>query len=223
MKRTKLRDRQLPFYTPGEEIFNMVSHIVGGAMGCSMLSACVCVSVMQESLRGLISTMVYSLSVVLLFTMSSIYHGLIPEMPKKVFQVIDHCTIYVMIAGTFTPIAVCAIYRVNERLSWIMLTLVWAVAILAIVLTAIDLRRFRVFSMICYLGIGWSVLFVVKTMYQALTLGGFLLLVGGGVAYTVGAILYGLGRKIRYMHSVFHLFVLLGSLLHFFCIVFYVI
>lgn len=138
-------------------------------------------------------------------------------------QVIDHCTVYFLIVGTYTPIAVCALTKVSKAVGWTVFGVVWALAAVAITLTAIDLRKFRVFSMICYIGMGWCIIFAVVTTYRALGLVGFILLVAGGVLYTFGAILYGLGVKRRYMHSVFHIFVILGSLAHFFCIIFYVL
>lgn len=160
---------------------------------------------------------------IMLYTMSSVYHGVPRSYAKKVLQVIDHCTVYFLIVGTYTPIAVCALTKVSKAVGWTVFGVVWALAAVAITLTAIDLRKFRVFSMICYIGMGWCIIFAVVTTYRALGLVGFILLVAGGVLYTFGAILYGLGVKRRYMHSVFHIFVILGSLAHFFCIIFYVL
>ena len=208
MKRTQLKDRQLPDYTRGEEIFNMVTHIVGGGLAVVILVACVTVAALHGSISGVITSIVYGLSMIMLYTMSSVYHGVPRGYAKKVLQVIDHCTVYFLIVGTYTPIAVCGLTKV---------------AAVAITLTAIDLKKFRVFSMICYMGMGWCIIFAVVPTYHALGLGGFLLLVAGGLLYTFGAILYGLGIKHRYMHSVFHIFVILGSLAHFFCIVLYVL
>lgn len=223
MKRTKLADRKLPDYTRGEEIFNMVTHIVGGGFAIVILIACVTVSALHRSVSGVITSMVYGASMIMLYTMSSVYHGVKKERAKKVLQVIDHCTVYFLIVGTYTPIAICGLTKVNRAVGWIVFSVVWALAALAITLTAIDLRKFRVFSMICYIGMGWCIIFAAVPTYHALGLGGFILLVAGGLLYTFGAILYGLGVHHRYMHSVFHIFVILGSLAHFFCIVLYVL
>ena len=223
MSRTKLIDRKLPDYTRGDEIFNMVSHIVGGGFAVLILIACIVVSALHGSIPALLSSIPYGITMILLYTMSSVYHGLTHPMAKKVMQVLDHCTIYLLIAGTYTPITICSIRQVSPALAWSVFGIIWAMAALAITLTAIDLQRFKVFSMICYLGMGWCVIFAIKPTFQALGLIGFILLVAGGVFYTVGAILYGLGKKRRYMHSVFHIFVILGSLAHFFCIIFYVL
>ena len=223
MRRTPLKDRKLPDYTRGEEIFNMVTHIVGGGLAVVILVACVTVAAIHKNIAGVITSIVYGLSMIMLYTMSSVYHGVPRSYAKKELQVIDHCTVYFLIVGTYTPIAVCALTKVSKAVGWTVFGVVWALAAVAITLTAIDLRKFRVFSMICYIGMGWCIIFAVVTTYRALGLVGFILLVAGGVLYTFGAILYGLGVKRRYMHSVFHIFVILGSLAHFFCIIFYVL
>ncbi|HZJ78731.1 MAG TPA: hemolysin III family protein [Clostridia bacterium] len=223
MSRIKLKDRKLPNYTRGEEIANMISHIVGGGIGIAALAVCVVLSALNGSKTGIVSSIVFGVSMVLLYTMSSIYHGLKPPMAKKVFQVLDHCTIYLLIAGTYTPIALCAIRKVNNTKGWVVFGIVWAIAALAITLTAIDLKKFKVFSMVCYLGMGWSVVFSIRPLIEAVTWNGFALLLAGGLFYTIGTIFYGLGKKKRYSHFVFHLFVILGSLSHFLCIALYVI
>ena len=221
--RTKLADRQLPRYTRGEEIFNMVSHIVGAALGVAALVLCVVVSALKGSAIAVVSSSIYGASLVMLYTMSSVYHGLRCEMGKKVMQVIDHCTIYFLIAGTYTPILLCGIMRVDKVAAWVIFGVVWGFAALATTLTAIDLKNYQKFSMICYIGMGWCIVLAAKATIEALSMPGIVLLLTGGVAYTVGAVLYGSGKKHRYMHSVFHLFVVAGSILHFFCILFYVI
>ena len=223
MKRTGLKNRKLPDYTRGEEIFNMVSHIVGGAFGIVALVLCLITSILQGNPWSIVSSVVYGVSMVLLYTMSSVYHGLLPEMAKKVMQVLDHCTIYLLIAGTYTPIALCAIRPGYPAWGWALFGGVWAIAIVAIVFTAIDLKKYAVLSMICYIGMGWAIIFFAKQALQALTFPGFLLLLLGGIAYTVGSVLYGLGKRKKWMHSVFHIFVDLGALLQFFCVLFYAI
>ena len=160
---------------------------------------------------------------VTLYAMSSIYHGLRPGTGKKVLQVIDHCTIYFLIAGTYTPIVLCSIAPMYPMLGWGLFIAEWALAILAATLTAIDLHNYRVFSMICYIGMGWAIIFFLPQAMSALTPSGFWLTFAGGIAYTIGAVLYGIGGKIRWMHSVFHIFVVLGSVLQFIAIYFYVL
>ena len=223
MTRTPLVNRTLPDYTKGEEIFNMVTHIVGGAFGIIALSLCVVISALHRDAWAIVGSAVYGVSLILLYTTSSIYHGLRAGLAKKVFQVLDHCTIYLLIAGTYTPILFCSIRRQSSAWGWTIFGVVWGLAVLAATLTAIDLRKYRVLSMTCYIVMGWCIVFAAKVAIEAIGMPGVAYLLAGGVAYTVGAVLYGVGKKVRYMHSVFHLFVLLGSLLQFVCIFFYVI
>lgn len=222
-KRTKLSDRLLPDYTHGEEIMNTVTHIVGGGLGILVLILCLIRSMIKESTIGIISSAIYGFSMIALYTVSSVYHGLHPNMGKKVLQVIDHCTIYVLIAGTYTPIVLCAIAPVRPWIGWGLLILEWGLAALAITLTAIDLKKYNVFSMICYICMGWAVLPFMAQAKQVLTAPGYAFLLAGGVTYTIGAILYGIGSKKRWFHSVFHIFVVLGSTLQLICILFYVL
>jgi len=223
MKRTKLIDRLLPDYTNGEEIFNMVTHIVGGGLGVLYLVLCVIVSAIHGNVWGVVSSAIYGASVISLFTMSSVYHGMHPGTAKKVLQVLDHCTIYFMIAGTYTPIMLSLVRRTNPVIAWVIFGLVWSIAALAITLTAIDLKKYKVFSMICYIGMGWCVILTIVPVYKALTFWGFMWLLGGGILYTIGAVLFGIGAKVRYIHSVFHIFVVLASVMHFVCILCYVV
>lgn len=219
--RTKLGDRILPNYTKGEEIFNMVSHIVGGALGVVVLVLCVIVAVLNGNIYGIVSSVIYGTSMILLYTISSIYHGLRPGTAKKVFQVLDHCTIYILIAGTYTPIVLSAMRVVNPVVAWTLFGVEWGLTAFAITLTAIDLKKYGVFSMTCYIVMGWAVIVVYKIAIEALTLNGFYLLLIGGILYTIGSITYGIGKKKKYMHNAFHVFVLLGSFFHFLSIILY--
>ena len=223
MERIKLRDRILPKYTKGEEIFNMTSHIVGAVLGIVATVLCIVFAAIRENVYGIISGAIYGVTMIILYTMSSIYHGLSPKRySKKVFQVLDHCSIFLLIAGSYTPFALCTIREYDLASGWIIFGVIWAFAILGIVLNSIDIKKFKVFSMICYLVMGWCIVFKITLLPELLGTAGFVLLLLGGIAYTVGAILYGLGKKHKYMHSVFHLFILLGSLLQFLCILLYV-
>lgn len=223
MNRTKLKDRILPKYSKGEEIFNMTSHIVGAALGIVATVLCVVFAAIRGNVYGVVSGAIYGATMILLYTMSSIYHGLKPELfSKKVFQVLDHCSIFLLIAGSYTPFALCIFREYNTALGWTIFGVIWAMAILGIVLNSIDIKKYKVFSMICYLGMGWCVIFTAKLLPKLLGISGVILLVAGGIAYSVGAILYGIGKKRKWMHSIFHLFILLGSILQFFCILLYV-
>lgn len=223
MERTKLRDRQLPAYTKGEERFNMISHIVGGAIGVAALVLCIIVSALHGNGYGLAGSIVYGLSMIVLYTMSSVYHGLRDGTAKRVMQVLDHCTIYLLIAGTYTPIVLSAMRPIEPATSWVLLGVVWGLAVMAMALTAIDLKKYEKFSMICYLGMGWCIIFKIQLLIQAVGWGGFWLILLGGVCYTLGAVLYGMGRTRKYMHSVFHLFVVAGSVLHLLAILLFVL
>lgn len=223
MKRIKLAERVLPTYSKGEEIFNMVSHIVGGALGIAVLVLCVIFAAIHNNGYGIASGIVYGVSLVLLYTMSSIYHGLKPEnKAKKVFQIIDHCSIFLLIAGTYTPFALCTLREYDVATGWWIFGIVWAFAILGIVLNSIDIKKYKVFSMICYLVMGWIIIFKINVVFEMLGLVGFLLLLLGGVVYTIGAVIYGLGKKHKWMHGVFHLACIIGSVLQALCILIYV-
>lgn len=224
MKRTELKDRVLPVYSKGEEIFNMTSHIVGGAIGVIALVLCVVFSAIHHNVYGVISSTIFGITIILLYTMSSVYHGLKPEIKgKKVLQVIDHCSIYLLIAGSYTPFCLCTFREYNTATGWILFSIVWSLAILGIVLNSIDLKKYKIFSMICYLVMGWCIIVKAPLLPKLLGNGGFALLLSGGIVYTIGAILYGLGRKKKWMHSLFHLACVIGTILHVLCILIYVI
>ena len=224
MKRIKLSDRVLPTYTKGEEIFNMISHIVGGALGIVAMVLCIIFAAVRHNVYGVVSSVIYGITMIVLYTMSSIYHGLKPNSKaKKVFQILDHCSIFLLIAGSYTPFALCTLRQYDTATGWAIFGIIWGMAVLGSVLNAIDLKRYKIFSMICYLVMGWCIIVKINILPELLGKAGFLLLVLGGVIYTIGAILYGIGKKKKYMHSIFHLCIFFASLLHFLCIVLYVV
>lgn len=216
--------KELPTYTKGEEIFNAVSHIVGGGFGVVALVLGVIFACIYSDGYGLASMIVYGVSLILLYTMSAVYHFLHPNKAKKLFRIFDHCTIFLLIAGTYTPYCLITLREVSV-IGWILFGIVWFLAILGIIGNAINMHHpiIKTLSMICYIGMGWCVIFAIKPLLTNLAWGGFWLLLLGGISYTIGAIFYGFGRKCKYIHSVWHLFVLFGSILHFFSILFYVI
>ena len=217
-KRIKLCDRILPSYSRGEERMNMITHIVGAGFGVAALLLCVIKAAYSQNGWGVAASVVYGLSLVALYTVSSVYHGMGPGTAKKVMQVIDHCTIYFLIAGSYTAVVLSALRPVYPVIGWGLFFFVWMLTVLAVVLTAIDLKKYNVFSMICYVGMGWCVIPFWRQTLEVLTLPGFLFLLSGGVAYTIGAVLYGLGKRRKWMHSVFHIFVVIGSVLQFFAV-----
>lgn len=224
MTRTKLADRVLPTYTKGEELCNMITHIVGGAMGIVALVTCIVVAAIHQNIYGIVTGIIFGISMISLYVMSSVYHGLSPKLKgKKVMQVLDHCTIYFLIAGSYGPFALCTLREYDAATGWTIFAIIWAMAIVGTVFTAIDLKKYKVFSMICYIVMGWCIIFKIHLLPELLGLKGFLLLLFGGIVYTIGAILYGIGVKHKYIHSVFHVCILIGNLLHFLCIALYVL
>lgn len=223
MQRTKLTDRILPTYTKGEEIFNMTSHIVGGALGIVATTLCVIMAAIHHNVYGVVSGAIYGFTMILLYTISSIYHGLSPKrFSKRVFQVLDHCSIFLLIAGSYTPVSLCTIRSYNTAWGWTIFGVVWGAAALGITLNSIDLKSTKVFSMISYLLMGWCIVVRFDILLKTIPQAGIVLLVAGGIAYTIGTIFYGLGKKKKYFHSIFHLFIFAGSLLQFFAILLYI-
>ena len=219
MKRTKLCDRVLPQYCRGEECMNMVTHIAGGGLA---VIGTVLLLLQASGAAQLIGAVIYCVSMIGVYTMSSIYHGLHAGTGKKVMQIIDHCAIYFLIAGTYTPITVCAFVPVYPVIGWGLTAAQWALTALAVTLTAIDLHKYKIFSMICYIAMGWGIIFFLPQTIQVMTQAGFSWLLAGGISYTIGAVLFGLGKKLPWMHAVFHIFVILGSAFQYVAILLYV-
>lgn len=167
---------------------------------------------------------IYGVSMILLYVMSSIYHFLHRNRAKKVFRIFDHCTIYLLIAGTYTPFCLVSL-RESGAWGFALFGIVWGVSILGIVLNAVNMyaKPIIIFSQISYLALGWCCVLAIVPLLKVLSTTGFILLLLGGIMYTIGAVFYGFGHKAKYIHSVWHLFVLAGSLFHFFSILFYVI
>lgn len=223
MSRTKLSERILPNYTKGEEVFNTVTHIIGGGFGVIALISCVIVAAFKNDVWGIIGSSIYGVSLILLYAVSSVYHGLHQNTGKKVMQIIDHCAIFFLIAGTYTPILLGPIRRYSPVWCWCIFALVWGCAVIGIVFNAIDLKKYAKFSMICYIGMGWCIVLAGKAALASISAFGLLWLLAGGISYTLGAVLYGIGTKKKYMHSIFHIFVVIGSILQFIAILFYIL
>ena len=218
------REITIPDYTKGEEIFNMVSHIVGGAVGIVALSLCVIFAAIHDDVYAVVGSAIYGASMIILYTMSSIYHGLNPKTKaKKVFRIIDHCSIFLLIAGTYTPIVLTALREYSTALGWTYFGIVWGLAIFGITMTAINVKGSKIISGICYIVMGWCIVAAWKPTVAALGTGGMSFLLAGGISYTIGAGIYYFLKKRRYSHSIFHLFVVAGSILQMFAILFYVI
>lgn len=214
MQRTNRRKSMgLPAYTLGEEIFSSVSHGVSALFAVTAL-VLLLLFCKKEPLQ-LVSVAIYGGAMILLYTVSTLYHALGINRAKKVFRVLDHCMIFILIAGTYTPITLVCIWG---RTGFTMFCVVWAAAIIGITLNSINLKKYAKFSMLCYLGMGWVVVFAMRNLITNLNSTGIWCLFIGGVFYTLGAVLYGVGKKIKYMHSIWHLFVLAGSVFHTVCV-----
>lgn len=212
----------LPDYTRGEEIVNMVTHIIGGSLAIAAIPLLVVAASLHGDPWAIVTGAIYGVALVMMFTVSSVYHGLKPGRAKRVMRIIDHCDIYFLIAGTYTPILLCNIRPHNPEVAWTVFGVEWGLAAIAVVLNALDLKRYEKVSMVCYIGMGWCIVAVLTLAIESMTTVGFLLLLSGGVAFTVGAVLYGIGKRVRYMHSVFHVCVVIGCELQFFAILLYV-
>lgn len=215
-------DKSLPKYTKGEEIFNAVTHIVGGAFGIIFLIVSVIYAHWHCNAIGVLSMYIYGICMIIAYTMSAIYHFLRPNRAKKVFRIFDHCSIFLLIAGTYTPFCLITLAPVPEW-GYTIFAIVWALSILGIVLNAVNMYKWKALSMVLYLALGWCIIIAFVPLINHLEMAGFWWLLAGGIAYTVGAIFYGFGRKIKYIHSIWHLFVLAGSICQFISIMFYVI
>ena len=223
MKRTPISERILPNYTRGDEIANMTTHIVGGAIGIILLFLTVIIASFNRDIWGVVGCAVYGVSMIALYTVSSVYHGLKPGFAKKVMQVIDHCTIYLLIAGTYTPILLVAMRPEYPALAWTVLGAEWALAAFAATFTAIDHNKYKKLSMIFYILMGWFIVICFKQTVEVLTWSGVLWILAGGISYTIGAVLYGIGKKKPVYHTVFHVFVVIGTVLQAIGILFYVL
>lgn len=211
---------QIPNYSLGEEITNAILHGIGALLAIAALVLCVVFSAIHHNPYAVVSSCLYGSTLIILYTMSCLYHSLKVNNAKRVFRIIDHCSIFLLIAGTYTPLTLVSL---NGPIGWTLFGIVWGVSILGIILNAIDLNKYKVISMILYIMMGWAIIFTFPRLLRVIDMAGIYLLVAGGIVYTIGAIFYGVGKKIKYMHSVFHFFVLAGSILHFFAILLYVI
>jgi hemolysin III len=203
-------------YTILEEIWNSITHGIGAGLSIAALVILVvrAVYLAPDSMRALYVTgySVFGSSLILLYLMSTLYHALTPYGAKKVFSIFDHSSIYILIAGTYTPYCLTALQGAT---GWTLFGIIWALAVLGVVFYAVFGNRLRFLSVIMYILMGWLIIFAINPMKTALSQDSLVFLVSGGAAYTVGVIFYAL-KKVRYAHCIWHLFVLAGSILHFF-------
>lgn len=211
---------EIPKYSLGEEIFSAISHGIGGLLSIAGLVLCVVFSAIHHDVYAVVSSVIYGTTSIILFTMSTLYHSFKINNAKRIFRIIDHCSIFLLIAGTYTPYALVAL---PKTVGWVIFGVNWTCAVIGIVLNAIDLKKYKKISMILYLVMGWMIVFTFGDLVKAVDIGCIYLSLAAGILYTIGAIFYGIGKKHKYMHSIFHLFVLAASILFFFAIFLYII
>lgn len=208
-------------YTLGEEITNSITHGIGVIFGITILVLTIIIAAKNKNTAGIVASCIYASSMIIMFLMSCLYHALSPNLKaKKVLRVIDHCDIYAFIAGSYTPFCISLIGGLE---GWRLFGIIWSCAILGIIINAINIEKFKKLSLALYLIMGWMIIISFNSLYNAIQTPGLILLLTGGIIYTIGAILYVVGHKVRYMHSVFHIFVLAGCILQSFSILFYAI
>ncbi len=219
---SRLDSIKLVDYSRKEDWVNSITHMIGAVFALVVIFLCVGRGIQLGRTDYIILSLIYGLTMLAVFVCSSVYHGLRPNNAKKVMRVIDHAMINFMIVGTITPYMVLAVAPINPLMAWILLIACWVAAILAVVITFTMFNKTKVIQMVLYMVIGWSSFITVFVLWNHFTPSAIFLMIAGGVAYTVGAILYGIGRKKKYIHAVFHIFIILGALLHFLGLYLYV-
>lgn len=206
--------------TLGEELVNSITHGIGTALAIAATAVAIVWAAIYGNAYSIISASVYGATLIILYLMSTLYHAFTGKTAKKVFRIFDHCSIFLLIAGTYTPMALVTL---SGALGWTIFGIIWGFAVLGIVLNSISLEKFKVFSFICYIVMGWMIVIATKRVIGEIGFyPAFFLLLSGGLAYTIGAVFYKM-KNVKFMHGIWHLFVLLGSILHYFCILFYVL
>lgn len=206
-------------YSLGEEIFNSVSHGIGSGLSIAGTVLLIIFAAIYSNAWGVVSSAIYGASLIILYTMSTLYHAITNRRAKAFFRVMDHNTIFLLIAGTYTPITLVPL---RGALGWVLFGVIWAAAVLGIVLNSVNLEKFRKPSVVCYLAMGWAVVFAVKPMLRSVNRLSLLFLLIGGAFYTFGIIFYVMKKK-KYFHSVWHLFTVAGSVFHWFAVLFIMI
>jgi hemolysin III len=206
-------------YSRGEELLNTLSHGIGALLAAVGLLLMLIRALDRQDGWVLLSALVYGGSLLLLYSMSALYHGSTHPERRRVLRVMDHCSIFLLIAGSYTPYALLTLSHAGGPA---LLAVVWAIAVVGVLLNIWSVDRFHTLSQIGYLGMGWVVVFLIKPLVAALHPVGLGLLIAGGLFYTGGIVFY-LVKRVPYFHSVWHFFVLAGSLCHFFSVYFYVL
>lgn len=212
-------------YTKGEEIFNSVTHGIGALLSVVGLTVMIIFAALFGNVWQVVSVSIYGATLVILYTMSTLYHALTNEKAKKIFQIFDHSSIYLLIAGTYTPYTL-VLLRQHSIKGWVIFGIIWGVASIGITLTSIFLKKIKKVELVLYLTMGFIILVAFPDMISILNangnIGGLYWLIIGGLFYTIGCAFYKI-KKIKYFHSIWHIFVLLGSIAHFISIMFYIL
>jgi len=206
-------------YTPLEELFNSITHGIGALVSLAGLVLLIVFSCMYGDSRHIISCTVFGCTLVMLYTASTLYHSFRKPRLKHLFKILDHSCIYMLIAGTYTPFLLVTL---KGMLGWSLFAVIWSLTVIGVLFKIFFVHRFKIISTVAYILMGWIVIFAVKPLFQALPGEGLVLLVCGGLAYTLGTIFYS-WKKLPFNHAIWHLFVLGGSACHFFTVMFYVI
>ncbi|NVJ65882.1 MAG: hemolysin III family protein [Gammaproteobacteria bacterium] len=204
-------------YSHGEEVANSISHGIGAFLGVAALTMMIMVS---DDGWKLASAIVYGLSLVILFTSSTLYHSFQSPKAKKIFKTLDHCAIYLLIAGTYTPFLLVSL---NGTWGWWLFGVIWGLALAGIIFKLKFKHRFPKASLMAYILMGWIVVVAIFEMLAKVPAGGMWLLLAGGLSYTVGTIFYAADGKIPYNHAIWHIFVLGGAVCHFLAVYIYVL
>lgn len=221
----KARETALPNYTPNQELANSLSHAVGVFLALLGFPFMIVKAAKGGDPWAIVATSIFFFGAMLTYLGSAIYHGLPKSDVKRVWRVLDHCNIFTLIIGTYSPYCLVALRSYSLAWAWSIYGVVVFFGMIGIILNFIDLKKFAVFSMIDYLFTGWAIIVSFYPLTMSIGfMGGTFLLLMGGISYTIGAILYGIGgKKNQWLHFVFHIFCLLGTILMFFSIYFYVL
>ena len=219
---SRLDSIKLVDYSRKEDWINSITHIIGAVFALVATFLCLGRGIERNRTDYILLSLVYGITMLTVFVCSSVYHGLKPNKAKKVMRVIDHAMINFMIVGTITPYMVLAVAPIKPIMAYGLLIACWVAAITAVVITFTMFNKTKVIQMVLYMVIGWSSFATVFVLWNHFTPTAIILMITGGIAYTVGALLYGIGRKKKYIHAVFHIFIILGAFLHFLGLYLYV-
>ncbi|ABS60478.1 PAQR family membrane homeostasis protein TrhA [Fervidobacterium nodosum] len=201
-------------YTIGEEIANSITHGVGALFGIAGLVVLIIFSTFTHDALKIVSAVIYGVSLMIMYLSSTLYHSIQHKKAKQIFEILDHSSIYLLIAGTYTPFTLVSL---NGKIGWTMFAIVWLLTAIGIFLKVFFVKRFLILSTLIYIFLGWMIVFEFKPLISAISNTTLWLLVLGGVSYTLGTIFY-VWRRLKFGHMVWHLFVLLGSFLHYFAV-----